>query len=266
VIAAPRLRVSELIGIAYFVYLSATAVVRPLPALRRARVWIAATIVIAVELTAGVWLAPQLRDWLPAAVILAAYFVTGAFFVAPSPQFEAWLANWDVRMLGSSRFDSVPGAAMLYLDVVYDSCFLMIPAGFAVYAWTGRGDVDRFWTLVSAAEFLSFGTLPWLQARPPWAIEGPRAADRSAMRRFSLLWVNRTSIRANTFPSGHASASLAVALALAPASPMAAAVFGALAVSIAIGSIVGRFHYAIDAIAGLLLAVVLWWSMIVVGW
>ena len=141
----------------------------------------------------------------------------------------------------------------------------MISAGFAAYVWSGNGSADRFWTMVTTAEVLCFGTLPWLQARPPWAVESRRDVDRTRVRRFSLFWVNRTSIRANTFPSGHASASLAAALALAPAAPVAAVVFGVLAISIAIGSVVGRFHYAIDAIAGLLLAVIIWWTMILLG-
>ena len=143
---------------------------------------------------------------------------------------------------------------------------MLIPAGFAALIWSGAAaSADRFWTLVSAAEYVAFGTLPWLQARPPWAIEGRRALDGTGIRRFSLAWVQQTTIRANTFPSGHASGSLAVALALLPAAPRAALVFGVLAVSIAFASVVGRFHYAIDAITGLLLAVLIWWSMIVLG-
>jgi membrane-associated phospholipid phosphatase len=268
VIDAPPLRVSEILGLAYFVYLSIAAIVVRLPATRRAFVWIAAVSVVAAELALARpsgWAAQTARDWLPALVILLAYFVTGAFFVAPSPRFEAWLRQWDERLVGRAPFESVPAPVALYLDVVYDACFLMIPAGFATYMWSGSGSADRFWTMVAAAEFLSFGTLPWLQARPPWVIEGRRDADRTGVRRFSLFWVDRTSIHANTFPSGHASASLAVALALLPVAPVAAAVFGVLAVSIAIGSVVGRFHYAIDAVAGLLLAAMIWWTMIVIG-
>jgi membrane-associated phospholipid phosphatase len=200
-----------------------------------------------------------LRDWLPALVILFAYFVTGLFFVAPSARAEAWLTRWDDRLMGRRRFENIPAAAQVYFDIVYDACFLIIPAGFAVLVWAGlSAHADRYWTLVSAAEFLAFGTLPWFQARPPWAIEARRAIDRTAVRRFSLSFVSHTTIHANTFPSAHASASLAVALALWPAVPWAGAVFTVLAVSIAAGSLVGRFHYTIDAIAGLLLAVLLW--------
>jgi hypothetical protein len=50
-----------------------------------------------------------------------------------------------------------------------------------------------------------------------------------------------------------------------PVAPLAAAVFGVLAISVALGSVVGRFHYAIDAIAGIVLAVMIWWAMILLG-
>jgi membrane-associated phospholipid phosphatase len=262
VIDVSRLRVSELVGVVYFGYLAVVALLVRLPLKRRLRVWMAAVVGVAIEVAAAMsqWtLVGSLRDWLPALIILMGYFATGAFYVEPSPRVEAWLRHWDDRLIGKQSFDRLPSALCLYLDVVYDACFLMIPAGFAVLLWAGgAASADRFWTLVLISEFCAFGTLPWLQARPPWAIEGRRAADRTTIRRFSLFWVNHTSIRANTFPSGHASASLAVALALVSTAPWAAVVFGVLALSIAIASVVGRFHYAIDAITGLLLAVVVW--------
>ena len=258
-----HMRVSEAIAVAYFTYLAITALVVPLPLARRLRVWIAAGLVVGTEIVlARVPPTPgleALRDWLPALVILFAYFVTGFFFVAPSARAEAWLRHWDDRLIGARRFENVPRPVRVYFDAVYDACFLIIPAGFAVLVWAGQSaGADRYWTLVSAAEFLAFGTLPWFQARPPWAIEARRAIDRAAFRRFSLSWVNHTTIHANTFPSAHASASLAAALAVWPAVPWAGALLTVLAVSIAAASVVGRFHYAIDAITGLLLALALW--------
>ena len=264
-----HLRASELVGIVYLTYLSIIALLVRLPAARRVRVWSAAAFVVIVDLAIGTrdgWVVQQLRDWLPAPVILIAYFATGQFYVAPSAKVEAWLSGWDARLIGTATFESLPRALRVYLDLVYDFCFLLIPAGFAALIWAGASaSADWFWTLVSLAEYGAFATLPWVQARPPWAIEPPRAVDRTGIRRFSLVWINRVTIRANTFPSGHASGSLAVALALMAAGPGLAIVFGVLAVSIAVGSVVGRFHYALDAITGLLLALLVWCSMIAFG-
>ena len=269
-IDASSIRVSELVGIAYLVYLAALSLVFRLPLARRLVVWLSAAAVIVLNVTGTAPSAPHVvvafRDWFPGLVILLGYYATGAFFVAPSPRVEAWLKGWDDRLIGGATFESVPPALRVYLEVVYDFCFVLIPAGFVVLAWIGAASsADRFWTIVLIAEFIPFGLMPWLQARPPWAIEGRRAADGMAMRRFSLSWVEQTTIRANTFPSGHASGSLAVALALAQAAPVAAAVFAVLAVSIAIASVVGRFHYALDAITGLLLALCVWGAAVSLG-
>lgn len=267
-IDASSLRLSELVGIAYLVYLAAIALVIRLPLVRRVGVWLAAVAVImayiAMAKPASPWVVATFRDWAPALVILLGYYAAGAFFVAPSPRVEAWLKSWDDRLIGRATFESVRRGLRVYLELVYDFCFLLIPAGFAVHTWFG-GSADRFWTIVSIAEFIPFGAMPWLQARPPWAIEGRRAVDALPMRRFSLSWVERTTIHANTFPSGHASGSLAVALAMAQAAPLAAIVFAALAVSIAIASVVGRFHYALDAITGLLLALSVWAAAVLIG-
>ena len=72
----------------------------------------------------------------------------------------------------------------------------------------------------------------------------------------NLAVLNRASVQWNTFPSGHTAASVATALAVAGDVPLAGLVLGVVAVSIAAGSVVGRYHYAADAVAGALMAIV----------
>ncbi len=71
----------------------------------------------------------------------------------------------------------------------------------------------------------------------------------------NLRVLDRASVQWNTFPSGHTAASVAAALAVGSSIPQAGVVLGVLAVSIAIGSVVGRYHYTADAITGALIAV-----------
>jgi membrane-associated phospholipid phosphatase len=73
-----------------------------------------------------------------------------------------------------------------------------------------------------------------------------------------LLAVERFSIHANTFPSGHAAGSLAVALAVLGAMPWTGAVFLVVAISISLACIVGRYHYVVDVLAGAALAILIW--------
>ena len=77
-------------------------------------------------------------------------------------------------------------------------------------------------------------------------------------RRVNDLVLRRGSIHVNTFPSGHAAGALATALAVAHISPAAGYAFGIVALGIAAGSIVGRYHYAADSLAGLIVPIVVW--------
>jgi membrane-associated phospholipid phosphatase len=67
-----------------------------------------------------------------------------------------------------------------------------------------------------------------------------------------------TSIGWNTFPSGHVAGALAAALAVSEAVPAAAAPMFIGAMLIAISTVVGRYHYAVDGIAGALLTLTVW--------
>ena len=142
-------------------------------------------------------------------------------------------------------------------------CFLLIPAGFAALAWHGHAALaDRYWLMVLAAEFGAFAPLAFVEARPPWALE-PRAALpdcplEGAVHRAASQWVRYLTIGVNTFPSGHVAGSLAVAFAVIGVLPWTGPVLLALAVSIAIACVVGRYHYVVDVIAGAALAAGVW--------
>ena len=74
------------------------------------------------------------------------------------------------------------------------------------------------------------------------------------VRRVNERVLGLASIQLNTFPSGHAAASLATALAVGARLPLAGLPLGLLAIAIAIASVVGRYHYAADALTGAALA------------
>ena len=78
------------------------------------------------------------------------------------------------------------------------------------------------------------------------------------VRRLNQLIACRASIQANTIPSGHAAGALAAALVVLSVAPAIGMVFLVLAVSIAIASVFGRYHYAVDSLLGILVAVIAW--------
>jgi len=251
-------RLCEWVALVYFVYIAAAALAVP----RAKRVAVAiASLLCAALVRAGAGAPSAIRDWLPVAYILAGYYFTGWLFVAPAPHLESWLLAWDRRLLGnpSTRFASWPRPLVSALEVVYMGCFLIVPGGFALLATTGHSAVaDRYWTIVVASEFAAFAPLSVFQTRPPWAIDGKPVLTDPAMHAFASRVVRTITIRVNTFPSGHAAGSLAVAFAVLPVLPAAGAVLLALALAICIACFVCRYHYIIDVVAGALVAVAVW--------
>jgi membrane-associated phospholipid phosphatase len=259
-------RSSEWVSFVYFGALTALAWLRPLPAARRLQIS-----AIGVPMCLAILLLPRygalvVRDWVaPVAIIFAGYYQSGRFFVSPSAPLERWLAAWDRRLLGDpvARFASWPRPVLAYLEVVYLGCFLLVPAGFAALAATGHAALaDRYWTMVIGAELGAFAPLSLIQTRPPWALERTQGPSDRAMRRLALQVVERLTIRANTFPSGHVAGSLAVAFAVIAVLPWAGAVLLAFAISISVACIAGRYHYVVDVLAGAALAVAVWGAVI----
>ena len=110
-----------------------------------------------------------------------------------------------------------------------------------------------------AAGFVCYGALPWLQTRPPRAIEAaPLVATSSLLRRLNLAILNRGSVGVNTLPSGHAATAAAVALSVWSTAPHAGGVFAIVAILIAIATVAGRYHYAVDTVLGALVGVGAW--------
>jgi hypothetical protein len=184
----------------------------------------------------------------------------------PNLRFEQRLLDGDRWLFGRdglARFEqSAPRLLVEYLELAYLLCYAVVPGGYACLVIAGYGSdaSDRFWSVVLMASFACYGLLPWLPTRAPRAVEPLAEArtgegGRSAIRRLNLAVLNRASVQWNTFPSGHTAASLATALAVGSYMPLAGVVVAILAVSIAAGSVAGRYHYAADAIAGAAVAI-----------
>jgi membrane-associated phospholipid phosphatase len=251
----------EWITIGYFLYLAGAACLRPVARRRRVvllALAIAAIVVIPALARFGY---PLVRAWAPAAYILIGYYASAYVFIAPSTALESWLMAWDRRLLGdpATRFAAWPRPLLAFLEIIYLGCFLLVGAGFLVFAASGRADLaDWYWTLVVAAEFGSFAPLAFIQTRPPWAIERkPVLADRR-VHELAVGMTDRFTIRVNTFPSGHVAGSLAAAIAVGAVMPRTGALFLVLAVCIAVATVAGRYHYIVDGIAGAALTLLLW--------
>lgn len=239
-----------IVAAAYFAYLTCMALARR--KLRPAALSLATLLVI---LTFG------LPGVMPLIYVLVGYWLPALIVRRANPRFEQRLLDADRRLFGAdglSRFErQAPRAVIEYLELSYLLCYAVIPAGYACLILAGRDAeaIDRFWFVVLLASFVCYGLLPWIPTRAPRAIETPAGATRSSIRELNLAVLSRASVQWNTFPSGHTAASLATALAVGHEMPVAGLVLGSVAVSIAAASVVGRYHYAADAIVGAAVAV-----------
>lgn len=209
-------------------------------------------------------LQPPALPWrfllLPVLVLFTGYWVSGLLFRAPSPRVEAFLRDVDRRLRIRQTAAAAERPAAEFLEFAYAGVYALIPVALLIhYNVTAPGavDPDRFWAVVLVTDFICFGFLPWVQSRPPRALEDGEPW-RAAFRTFNLRVVGAASIRVNTCPSGHAAEALAAALLVstAPAPVFAGMLFAALAVSA--GAVYGRYHYAVDAVTGWAVALVVW--------
>jgi membrane-associated phospholipid phosphatase len=79
-----------------------------------------------------------------------------------------------------------------------------------------------------------------------------------AVRRFNAAILNRGSIQVNTVPSGHAAGAVATALAVFDVMPGEGILFLALAAAIVVSTVLGRYHYLVDSLLGVLVALCAW--------
>jgi hypothetical protein len=239
-----------IVAAAYFTYLAGMSIARLKPR--------AVALSIATLLSIVIIGMPHV---MPLVYLLAGYWLPGLLVREPDMRFEQRLMGVDRRLFGAdglARFErNAPRLLIEYLELAYLLCYAVVPAGYVCLRLAGHGveSADRFWSVVLLASFICYGLLPWLPTRAPRALEPPRGAARSSIRHLNLAVLNRASVQWNTFPSGHTAASVATALAVGSQMPFAGILLGVVAVSIAAGSVVGRYHYAADALVGAAVAV-----------
>jgi membrane-associated phospholipid phosphatase len=230
---------------AYFAYLAVLAIAR---GKRRPAI-------LAIGTLLAVW-AIGMPNVMPLMYLLAGYWLPAMIVRHPNVGIERALLRFDHTLFGQNglaHFEQrAPRVLVEYLEAAYLLCYAVPLAGYISLRAGGHdaATIDRFWTIVLLASFACYGVLPWMPTRAPRAVEPSSRAPRSRIRSANLAVLDRASVQWNTFPSGHAAASLATALAVGADMPIAGMAIAGIAISIAVGSVVGRYHYAADALTG----------------
>ena len=198
---------------------------------------------------ANVWI-------LPPAALLIGYWTSGLLFVAPMLPAERFLARVDAALGIDEVAARFPRPVAELLEFAYSGVYLLIPI--ALYLALRQGvSADRFWTTILLTDYICFGMLPWFQTRPPRSL-GFEARWRSRWRVVNLRMLDASSVQVNTFPSGHAAEAMAMALLVSGGHPLVVGWMFFNAAAISAGTVFGRYHYAVDAVAGWAVALVVY--------
>jgi hypothetical protein len=232
------------------------ALMQPIP--RRTLTLTAAVAYALVALSAATLTSWWVNLLAPGALLLAGYWLSGLFFRAPQPWLEAWLLRTDRALLADHWMPRLPRIAAELLEGSYAAVHAVV-GGAAIFAATvGVEAVTDYWNLVLTAALASYAPLPWLRSRPPRVLAAAASQPTTAgrhLRRFNVLVLDRASVQANTLPSGHVSAAVAAALGVMTVNPAVGWTLMLVALTIGVAAVAGRYHYAVDCVAGAAVAV-----------
>lgn len=203
------------------------------------------------------------RDWLPAALMPIMYWQAGLFSTRVNKNFQTRLQRLDHKLLGGW----LPSLAMkpsyrwfaASLELAYLSCYALVPMGLGVlYLAQMRRHSTEYWSVVLLATYPCYAFTAFVQTLPPRSLERDSVSMAGNIRTFNLWIVDRVSIHLNTFPSAHVTATLGGSLVLLHFVPTVGLGFLLVSIGIALGAVLGRYHYTLDVISGASLALVVY--------
>ena len=258
-----KLRSAEWLLTAYFAYVAAISFAFPLPA-RFAPLIIAVLVpALFAALGRGRHVGFDMaRDWVAVGMVLVAYREMDLFSAIPRdfPLELRWV-GWDRTLLhhwGLQHGIEALGALVpLYLEACYALVYAVAPFVVAIlYIERRRQRVNGVVFLYLLGTLLAYGMFPYFPSDPPRVVFGATDMPNitTPVRQLNLWLVGSYGIHSSVFPSAHVSSAFSAAWAFLAYLPERRRIgWGMLvyAVSVAIATVYGRYHYAADAVAGL---------------
>ncbi len=266
----PSLRSPEIVFIVYFLYVAAAAVFHPVEGLLP-RVAIVNLLIVGgyVGLARGPGsrrpLVTALRDWMPLGLIILAYKEMGWFAPAShTNELEAGWIVWDRVLLDDWGFraavESLGAFGPSILEISYALVYAVGSFSVAVfYIFGKRSRLDTFLLPFVLGTVLAYAFYPFVPSEPPRTVFPGQDLPgiETVFRRFNLWLLSGGGIHTSVFPSGHVAHAFAAGWGMLRALPEHKWVgrsLLALAVLILMATVYGRYHYAVDSIAGLAVA------------
>ncbi len=269
-----RPRVTEWILAAYFAYTGTLAIILSgLDYGLRIRVAVASLAALGILHCMGrfprAWFPGPTRNLLPIGGVLLAYRQIGWFARPQEGRLleQAWV-RWDQLILAEWGLTGVIDATGALLPALMEFCYLLTyavgPAGLLILAACGCiGRADRYLALYAGSAVAAYALYPYFPSEPPRTIfPGELASEVDTVFRRINWWIlGHGGIHTSVFPSGHVSSAFGSAFGLLLSLPerrMFGASMTVLAAAIAVATVYGRYHYAVDAVAGLAVSCIVW--------
>jgi hypothetical protein len=261
------MRTAEWINLVFFSFFVIVSWLRPLTSRRRiaiAGIGATGVMLITAAQFAHQFLSPfavsVARDWLPAALMPMVYWQAGRFSSRVNESFQTRLQWLDEKLLRGwmPSLAAKPFCRWIAasLELAYLSCYVLVPMGLGVLYFAHlRRHSSEYWSVVLPATYPCYAFTAFVQTLPPRLLETDSVRPiAGSIRTFNLWIVNRVSIHLNTFPSAHVTATLGGSLVLLHFVPTVGLAFLLVSIGIALGAVLGRYHYAADVLLGAALA------------
>jgi membrane-associated phospholipid phosphatase len=209
------------------------------------------------------------RDWIPQALMIVAYKEMGWF--APTShtnQLEHKWIVWDRLLLDDFHLrqiiESLGPVVPSLLELSYALVYAVPPITIGlIYALGLRKRVDTMLTIYLLGLFLCYAQFPFWPSEPPRAVFPGQDMPNvhTAVRTFNLWLVGNYGIHTSVFPSAHVSGAFAAAFGIAyliPHRRRLVLTYFVYAILVAVATVYGRYHYAVDAAGGFIVGVAAW--------
>lgn len=196
--------------------------------------------------------------WYPFLLIPAYYAQLGVIGLAVAHVRDAAVQGWEASLLGGplsvtwrQRMPSPLLSSVLHL-CYFAHYFVFMGVPLWLYVRAGREACERALFAITLAFYVCFLTSAFFPVAGPWYAyprpTGPAATVGPARLVHAVLQAG--SSYGTAFPSSHVAASwVAVLMAFRDARRLATALLPVI-VGLALGTVYGQFHYAVDALAG----------------
>jgi membrane-associated phospholipid phosphatase len=269
------MRRSEWLLGGYFAYVTALAQILPLGAGVRARTIVVNAAIFCFYAVLLKWfregeVSGHVRNWIPLALMLLAYKEMG--WLAPAAHDhhleQGWIV-WDRLLLRDWRFHQIIESTGPFLPGLLEACYVMVyslPVFTMVMLYVYRRSrfADQLLVIYLLGLFLSYVQFPFWPSEPPRIVfpnEDTPSVD-TVLRQFNHWILGGYGIHTSVFPSAHVSGAVAAGFAMKrvfadrPWLYRGVFVYAAL---VAIATVYGRYHYAADAAAGVVVGATAAW-------